>query len=431
MLSRRQWLVFLMLAGGFALLAPFYLSTITFYSRHPERSDFSKFYLSAQYYWKGESIYKEVPINSIIELAQQLNPGQNLELGQPSPSLRINSHPNLNPPFQTLILAPLGLLAYPAAFWIFSSLSLLAGLLGAGLIAQETETRCDTVPLWLGAWVVLLAYFGTWAAIVYGQFALFLLLACAVGWAGMRRGHERLAGAALGLGLSLKIFLGLFLIFFLVRRKWRALFWFIGVFAGLSLLSLLICGVQAFKEYQTVLRGITWYAASWNASFMRFFTRILGGSENLPLLDAPKWASALTHLASLLFVAGFVWLAWPQSRASSRDLDDLAFALTIIGMLLISPLGWMYYFPVLLIPLAVAWRASGDLAPGKRYKILIIAAWVLSSIPHLLIPSAEVNGLAMIFFWGGMYFYSLLLLAAILFGLVLRLRRRRPAREIS
>ena len=279
-------------------------------------------------------------------------------------------HPNLNPPFQTLLVAPLGLLPYKSAFWVWSALSLLAGGVAAALIARQasqTEHRSRTVCLS----ILLLAYFPTIATIMLGQLSLWLLLFLTIAWVSARAGNDRAAGIALGIAVSSKTFVGLIVLLFLVMRRWRLLAWMIGTATACALAALLVTGPETYLNYLSKLGSVTWYAASWNASFLGFTTRILGGSENTPLIQLPGLARGLAYGASLIVAVVLTWLAWPRHSEISRSRFDALFALTLVAMLLISPLGWMYYFPALLIALVVAWQASEEL-PSPHFRLMIL-----------------------------------------------------------
>jgi hypothetical protein len=323
-------------------------------------------------------------------------------------------------------LAPLGLISYQRAFLLFSFLSVLSGLVAIIIISKEVAPNKHEMKTLLGSMIIILYYFPTWTNIVYGQFSLILLLIITLAWIAARNGRDGICGISLGLAMSLKLFIGLFVLFFLVRRRWRLLFWFISTFLLLSLLPLLIMGVEVYKNYFAVLSEITWYAASWNASFLGFFTRIFGGSENVPMINFPKLAFALTRICSLSFALWLVWLAWPREKKSSPDHFDLGFSLTITGMLLISPLGWMYYFTLLTIPAVVAWRLARRLDSRMQYQAVIILAWLLSTTPRFLIPSAEMDTPFICFTWAGSYFYALLLFSFILGSLAQRLKKIPP-----
>ena len=431
MVDKKQFLIKLVLALIFTFSLAYYYVTINHFSEFPELGDFSKFYLSARYFWEGKDIYAPVPLSTFRNPHDEIFNKLQLLPPDKMKSVPGNLHPNLNPPFQTLVMAPLGLIGYKQAFWLYSFLSITMGLVALVLISRELAAPKHDLPVLLGYLIVILGYFPSWVTIVFGQFSFILLLLITLGWLAARSGKDKMAGIYLGLAMSLKIFIGLFLIFFLIRRRWRLLSWFILTFIVLSLLPLLIMGIDTYKDYLSILSGITWYAASWNASFMGFFTRIFGGSENLPLINRPDVALALTRICSLAFLCGLGWVAWPREPATSPDQFDLGFSLTIVGMFLLSPLGWMYYFPALIIPAAVAWRLAGRLGPAIRYKLLLALAWILSTIPNHLISAPEMNTPQLWFTWAGFYFYSLLLFSFILGSLARELSRGPAPADIA
>jgi hypothetical protein len=421
--DKKRFMINAILGLLFAFSILFYYQTIVTFSALPKSGDFVKFYMSIKYFWEGKDIYRPIPNNMPETLVDEIvNKFTDDRIKTSKPS-REPLHPNLNPPFQTLLFAPLGLMNYKKAFLFYSFLSIVSGLVAIIMITNEIATIKHEITALISLMIIILFYFPTWANIVYGQFSLILLLLITSAWIAARKGRNAVCGICLGLAMSLKLFVGLFLLFFLVRRRWRLLFWFIITFLLLSLLPLLIMGVEAYRNYFAVLSEITWYAASWNASFLGFFTRIFGGSENVPLFNLPKLAVALTRICSLIFALWLVRLAWPRPQESSQDHFDLGFSLTTTGMLLISPLGWMYYFTVLIIPAAVAWRLSMRLDSRIRYQAIIILAWLLSTIPHSLIPPAEVNTPQLWFTWAGVYFYSLLLFSFLLIILARQLNR--------
>ena len=345
----------------------------------------------------------------------------------PSKLSRDTLHPNLNPPFQTVVMVPLGLLPYGTAFWVWSLLSLAAGLAGATVVARIHHPIRMRAKDMAAAWLLLLLYFPTFATIIYGQFSLVLLLLLAIVWYAARRGTIVSPGFALGLALSLKLFVGLLLILFLVRRRWRALGWTVGTAVACALIALVVAGPGAYRSYFEVMGSVTWYGASWNASFMGFFTRIFGGSENVPWINAPGLAHALAYGCSALVALGLAWLARrPHDDQRDPAAFDLAFAFGLVAMLLASPLGWMYYFPVLLITATVGWEAARR--SGRRSLLLLIPlAWILSTTPHALIPvsTGEMDNPFNWFTWAGVYFYALLIFAGALLWLG-RMRVKAP-----
>ena len=462
MSTKRNLLIFGSFTLAFGLLLAFYLLTVLHFSKYPEKTDFYKFYKSAGFFTEGKSIYTPVPFDP---------PDAYLARLSEKARATINTyHPNLNAPFHTLFILPLGFLPIRVAFWIWSIFSLCLCLMAVGLIAYKQAFRDYEMPLYsihnqqgilapdsiptqshnnrplmrnqnstdqglldahavpfLILWIICLAYFPSWVNVVTGQFGIFLLGLIVFIWLSARNGKSHLAGIILGIALSAKIFMGLFLIFFAVQRRWKVLFWAISVFIFCNIISLSIFGLHTYKQHLELISLSHLYInASWNASFMAFFTRILGGAENIPLIALPMVAYGLAYSLSCLLTLGLIWCAWPRPRDGSPLVRfDIGYSLTIVAMLLISPFGWMYYFPVLLIPLLVAWHASSLLQINKSYKFLLVGTWILSSIPTWLINSEEtaMNKPIVWFTTSGYYFYALITFCVLLLVLSYRLSR--------
>jgi hypothetical protein len=388
-------------------LIGFYVLSIRVSAEHPLHSDFSKFYASTVLFWQGEGIYTPVPIETFGPLPDGYE------------ATREYLHPNLNPPFQTLLLAPMGLLDYSTAFWIWSCLSLACGIVAIFVISSLSarQHRAAIVPV---VAVMLLFYFPTYVNVLFGQMALLVLLLIAGMCAAVRAEKGWLAGLLLGLGISIKPFLGLFVVSFLLLRKWRVLGWSIGTALTSAFLAGWAVGFHAYIEYYDTLKQISWYAASWNASLLGFFSRLFGGSENSPLVDLPAIGYVMTYAFSAWILSWIVRLARMRSPHPKTHLN-IVLCLSAVAMLLISPLGWMYYFPVLLISVPAIWGATSTGGTFKKYRTFALLAFVLSTVPRWLIPSAEMNEPVSWFVWSGTYFYALVIMAVLLFSLGRRL----------
>jgi len=437
MLSKRNLFIFLGCSFVFGFLLIIHLLAVNNFSQFPEKTDFYRFYKATGFFAEGKSIYSPIPFHPTDEYLNNL-----------SEKARENIHtlhPNLNAPFHTLFILPLGKLSFGAAFWIWSILSLIFSLAAVGLIAYtkpfrdydqnkllvqtsisnrikngSTSQRLSDVFInyALILWIILLCYFPTWVNIDSGQFGLFLLGSVILIWLSARKGKYKLAGIILGIAMSVKIYLGLFLIFFAAQRRWRVLFWAVSIFIFCNIVSLSIFGLSAYKQHLELLKESHLYInASWNASFIAFFSRIFGGAENIPWIELPAFAYGLSYSLSLLLILLLIRTAWPQSKEYSPLIRfDIGYALTIVAMLLISPFGWMYYFSSLMIPLLVIWHASSLLKAGKLCKVLLAVAWILSSIPTRLINSEEtVINLPIVWFvTSGYYFYALIIFCGLL-----------------
>ncbi|HZE20925.1 MAG TPA: hypothetical protein VE082_02640, partial [Desulfobaccales bacterium] len=119
--------------------------------------------MSAKYFWQKKDIYTPIPIDMSKSPVQEI-------LGfSITPLLNKNLkstmkffHPNLNPPFQTLIISPLALMDYPTSYLIYSILSLTSGLTAAFLVSFEFTGAGFKLAAPLIFMIILLLYWPTW-----------------------------------------------------------------------------------------------------------------------------------------------------------------------------------------------------------------------------------------------------------------------------
>lgn len=395
----------LVLLGGYLLL----LSSV---ARLSIVWDFTIYYGSARHFWEGESLYAEVPVDAFGI------PPEDLALA------RDTLHANLSPPPAMLLMAPLGLWAYPTAYVIWSIVSILCGLAAILCLGFALEPEEGRITRTIVLAILLFAYFPTFANVQLGQVALVLLLLLSIVWVAARKGRDAVAGIALGLALTLKLFAALLVLYFLVRRRWKLVAWSAATLLLTTVAGLLVFGPASFRQYLRALETVTWYASNWNASLVGFFTRILGGSENVPFLDMPALAYALSYGLSLLGIVALVWLAWPRDGELLPAISDVGFGLALALMILVSPLGWVYYLLLMLIAMVGAWRVSGP------YKWALVGAWILSTVPIPVLQAVEVNDPLSWVTWASVYFYAALVFTVAL-GIILYRLRSQGARSVS
>jgi hypothetical protein len=384
------------------MLLALHLSVINTKSEVAQFSDFFVFYNGAQCFLKGESIYTPIPFN----------PPENF-YNRMSEKAKINSKncfPNMNSPLHTLFMLPFALLPLYQAFWAWSLISLTFGFLSAGVIASERILLQDKTTSFLWISIAIFAYFPTFAnEMLGGQWGLCMLLFVAIIWHMSRRGNYAAAGVALGMATGVKIIFGIYMIYFLVRRKRTLLLWSVATFCGMNIVGLLVFGVSEYTQHFLNLEAVPLFInASWNASSAAFFSRILGGAENIPLVMMPALARTLSITCSIVLVMGIVRFALQDEGDPSRHFD-VGFSLATVSMLLISPVGWMYYFPILVIPLFLTWSNAGFLSSPIKYRLFALVAWAVSSVPTEYIPSVlkEMDEPIVWLTSAGYYFYAL------------------------
>ena len=373
------------------LLSVIYLVTLYRGLDAPLASDFTKFYASALHFQEGTSIYAP------------LDPARFGSTAADSEKIAI--HPNLNPPLVTLLMVPLSWFSWKIAYVLWTLASLAAGV--AATILLSRELKLSLAPQ--GPFLILipfLLFYPTWATIRFGQLSLFLFLLIVLLWRNSREGKDMRAGLILGFLLGLKLFTGLFLLLYLLQRRGKILVVAILTLAGGWVASLTILGSGIASEYREALAQVTWTGASWNASLQGFFSRLFGGSEGLGLWDAPQAGRVLATSLSVLVALAFVIAVRPREEKNLLQ-TDLSFCLVLPLMLLLSPLGWMYYFPILLLPVAFLWK------DGKRFSAGLF--FILATLPFPFLEAGALDSPIDWFLYSGVYFYALCWLVFVLF----------------
>ncbi len=339
-------------------------------------NDFGKIYFSMAAFLGGQDMYAPSPATLI--------PLQTVRSGVTV----YHQFWNLNPPHFHLPLLPLALLPPLAALAIWGGASVLALALSLRLAGREAGITLTPTGRRL-ATLGVLAFAGMGAVTVTGQMSFLLLLPVTLAWMAARRGRWTAAGIVLGATMSVKPFLGIFLPYLLLRRQLRSavaacVTAALGFAAGLA-----VFGVERHRMWLKALGEVDWAWVSMNASARGFLERTLDTSLYFtPLLQAPGAIRPLWLL--LVAVLGGVTLA-VAARDRTPDAADRAFALVLLGALLVSPLGWLYYLwlplgPLLLLA-ARRWReraasSGGETGPAARWR----TGLALAALPGLFVP---------------------------------------------
>lgn len=357
-------------------------------------SDFHKFYLSAKRLDEGWSMYWIVPPRlkagdpchadtPIPQRATNEQPGP-LTLGGEIPCLG----PNLNPPVFMLLMQPLARLPYKLAWWIWAGLSIVCLAWTAWSVSAFTSpsSRINCLP-WLAA---MLAFSPGMANFELGQLGWLLTLMLARSWLALRRGHTSAAGLWLGAAIALKPFLAPFLLGLWLIKEPRALRTTLATTTVLTLLGVIAFGAQASFDYLAMARHVSWTATNWNGSWTGFFDRVFIG---LPQSNWPANQSLSRTLAaafSLITLGITIWILRRHERGSHEPSDsaDTLFATMTPAALLISPLGWLYYFPALILSFVISHKQTRQTPGSELWKLAPALPVALAMIPVPLSPSA-------------------------------------------
>lgn len=357
-------------------------------------SDFHKFYLSAKRIDDGWSMYWIVPprlkagdpCHADTPAPQRATNGQAgpLTLGGDIPCLG----PNLNPPVFMLFMQPLARLPYKQAWWLWAGLSIVCLAWTAWSVNSFTSPNSRIhFLLWLAA---MLAFSPGMANFELGQLGWLLALMLTRSWLALRQGHTSAAGLWLGAAIALKPFLLPFVVGLWLIKEPRALRTTLTTTTGLTALGVMAFGPQASLDYLAMGQHVSWTATNWNGSWTGFFDRAFIG---LPQSSWPanQFLSRTLAAAFSLITLGIVlWILLRQQSSADEASDsaDALFATMTPAVLLISPLGWLYYFPTLILSFVISYKQTRRAPGGILWRLMPALPAALAMIPVPLSPSA-------------------------------------------
>ncbi|MFA5960040.1 MAG: glycosyltransferase family 87 protein [Tatlockia sp.] len=302
---------------------------------------------------------------------------------------------NLNPPFVFFLFKPFALMPYPKALFCWTLLSFFAGLSGAMLAFYHAFSRVFFSRHWLILMGVYLSLFSTLMNFSIGQAGLLLLFLIMLGYHFYLGEHNVLAGILWGLAAALKFFPALLFVFAIKqKRPTLALFMVLTLLLAFGI-PLLCYGTAIYGQYLAMMAKVFWYGDNWNGSLYGFLFRFIA---NRALVD------------SLYLILLGLMLCWylKKMRLFNADYPHQPFCLTLVMMLLMSPLGWLYYFPLLLFPLAIAFSSK---ALSLRTALCTLLCLFLLNLPQGYLPAPKMPHSTFALLLASCYFYGLLLLA--------------------
>jgi alpha-1,2-mannosyltransferase len=300
---------------------------------------------------------------------------------------------NAHPPVSVLLFLPLEPATYVTAFRIWSALSLAMLATAFYLIWRELASSGDVESrhtsrlwtFWAVAAGILLVSHPFREQMFNGQLNPPLLLCIVAGWMALRRDRDAQAGVFLGLAAAVKLFPLLLFISPALQRRWRTLLAGAGTFVLATGIAVAVFGAAAYRDYVlTVMPAlVVMQTSAYNASLVAFWQRLFDspGVGFLPVeswMHAPILAIAGIALSATALLAAIVIV---HRHVRTREDADLAFATTIVAMLLLSPITWPHGFLVLLLPaILLARRLRGR---GREVMNLVYACclFVLTARP--------------------------------------------------
>jgi len=263
------------------------------------------------------------------------------------------------PPLLALLATPLTVLSLQAA-GLFAMAVLVGVALAVPWVAGVRDWRCYGLAL---MWPPVIS------AIQTGNVTLWFALAAAVAW----RYRDRIwpGAAAIGLTLAAKLFLWPLVIWLAATRRYAAAIASCAIGAGMLLLSWAVIGFAGFEDYPELVRKLE--RAVGEDSYTAY---IVGLDLGLPSTAARVvWLGLGVALIAAVFVRGV------------RGDGKTAFVIAVAASLALTPIVWLHYFALLIVPIALARPTLGALwfvplgmvlTPGSGHPSPFQTAWTLA-----------------------------------------------------
>lgn len=215
---------------------------------------------------------------------------------------------------------------------VLFSLLLAFSVVGALLLLDVRDWRC---------YPIALLYPVTVETIEYGAIGPVLLLLVALLW--RFRDDARIGGAASGGAIVLKLFLWPLLVWLALTRRVRAGLVAVSFAAALALVSWAAIAFRGLDDYPHLLRRLVDVEAE-NSYSLFAVLRMLGIGET--------GARVLVIAAGAALLA----LAWRAVRANDTavERDRVSLSLVLAAALALTPILWLHYLVLLLVPIALA-----------------------------------------------------------------------------
>jgi hypothetical protein len=236
------------------------------------------------------------------------------------------------PPLLAFLVAPLEPLSDGLATLLWAVVSLAATALALRLLGV-LDWRC---------YAVAAIYPFTRSAVDLGTVGPILLLGVAATW--RWRDHVIRPGLAAGAALALKLFLWPVAIWLALTGRLRAGAAAVAVALGLIIVSWGAIGFSDLTHYPRLLRRLAHDEATSSYSVVA-----LGVRAHLPQTVAT--VISLLLAAALVVVAARIAADRARTR---RNRDVVTLSLALAAALAASPIVWVHYFLLLLVPLALA-----------------------------------------------------------------------------
>ena len=258
--------------------------------------------------------------------------------------------PNNHLPYELLLFVPFTYLNFRVAYILWAILS-LAMLAGVAAVIKDLHADRWSFSLTL---LTILAFFPPWYCLLMGQDSILLLLLFTVAFWLWKRRKDEMAGFVLALGLFRPQLALPFVFIAFLAGKWKVVRGFIPGAALVIALSAWTVGVHGMADYARILlsqgtqKSATVLADQWEVNL-----GLMATWRGFLWLLLPTWVPSGVRTLLLLSgtFLGLGWAATKMRRAKSSAAFEMAFAIAVATVLLVSFHSYLNDFSLIILPL--------------------------------------------------------------------------------
>jgi alpha-1,2-mannosyltransferase len=271
------------------------------------------------------------------------------------------------PPFAALVMLPMSVIGWHVAIVVSMLLTAVAAVAVLYWLVEPIARRHGWSKWFvLGIAVALAVAFEPMReTFLFGQVNAILLVLVAADLLFLVRYNRSVAGVGIGLATAIKLTPGIFIVYLIITKRFRAA----AVASGTMMAATLLAGAvapDASREF--------WTDALWNTSRVGDEAFVSNQSLNGVIHRWDQEQPSTLAWIALVLIAMAVW-AWRSRQAVRRGDEATGFALTGIIMVLISPITWVHHL-VWVLPGLILLVDRGlvrGLSKRRRYWLLGLA----------------------------------------------------------
>lgn len=261
-------------------------------------------------------------------------------------------------PYELLLFIPFISFRFLTAYTIWTILN-LAMLAGVAVVVQKLYTRCS----FSLTWPTILAFFPEWYCLIGGQDSILLLLLFTVSFWLWKQEKDDVAGFILALGLFRPQLVLPFVLVALLAGKWKFVRGFIpGAILAVAL-STWVVGFHGMANYFGIpLSQGTEQSASVLNQHWGVELRLMPTWRGFLWLCLPRRFPQGVQTVLLLSgtILGLGWAAKKMRAAKGSAGFDMAFAIILATVLLLSFHSYLCDASIMILPLLIFWPAFSE-----------------------------------------------------------------------